>query len=404
MMPDPEIRQMEASALPDRLWDVAIAGAGPAGAMAALHLATAGHSVLLLDKSAFPREKVCGDGLIADAMACLRRAGLDETVKAHAHRAAEASAFTPWSGTPIAMPGDYWIIRRLVLDHLLAAGAVKRGASFSCGRVESVERGDGSGAAIRLAGHPQAIRARIVILATGADASLLKRLNMLTTPPLLGLAVRCYVRHPGGPAALTGYFDPSVLRGYGWIFPVEKDVFNIGFVESLRGGRPRDPRRLFSEFTRTFGPARRLMAEGNVLTPLKGAWARCGLAGALPVSGTILAAGECAGSTLPFTGEGIGTAMITGECAAACIHEALVSGDLEGLSGYSKKLEDRLRTRQNNHLLVGRLFSIPLLSRFLVRRIEKSPRLRGAALNMIHGDHKPGDILTLRRIIRALFR
>ena len=404
MLPGPDPHQIEPEALPDKPWDAAIAGAGPAGAMAALHLASAGHSVLLLDKSVFPREKVCGDGLIADAMACLRRAGLDETVKAHAHRVAEASAFTPWSTAPIPMPGEYWIIRRLVLDNLLAAEAVKRGAVFAQGKVEEVERSDGREDTIRLAGHLQAIRARVVILSTGADVTLLKRLNMLTTPPLLGLAVRCYVRHSDGPATLTGLFDPSRLKGYGWIFPVEQDVFNIGFVESLRGDRPKDPHKLFSEFARTFEPARRLMAEGMVLTPLKGAWARCGLTGALPVSGRILAAGECVGSTLPFTGEGIGTAMITGEIAAGCIHEALISGDFEQLATYSKRLEERLRTRQGNHRLVSRLFSIPLLSRFLVRRIENSPKLRSAALRMIHGDTEAQNVLTMKRIVRAVFR
>jgi len=396
--------QITAAAVPDRLWDVVIAGAGPAGAMAALHLASAGHSVLLLDKFLFPREKICGDGLIADAMTCLRRAGLDETVKAHAHRVPEASAFTPWSAAPIAMPGEYWIIRRLVLDNLLATEAVKRGAVFAQGRVEEVERNEGRETLVRLSGIHQAIRAKVVILATGTDVSLMKRLNMLAPPALLGLAVRCYVRHSDGPATLTGLFDPSRLKGYGWIFPVEKDVFNIGFVESLRSGRPKNPRTLFAEFARTFEPARRLMEGGKVLTPLKGAWARCGLTGALPVSGNILAAGECVGSTLPFTGEGIGTAMITGECAAACVHEALASGDLGKLRDYPGALESRLRIRQKNHRLVGRLFSTPLLSRFLVRRIENNPRLRAAALRMIHGDTEAQNVLTMRRIARAVFR
>ncbi len=57
-------------------WDVVVAGAGPAGATAALHLARRGRRVLLADRHPFPREKVCGDGLIPDALRALERAGL----------------------------------------------------------------------------------------------------------------------------------------------------------------------------------------------------------------------------------------------------------------------------------------------------------------------------------------
>jgi flavin-dependent dehydrogenase len=72
--------QSTVDSLPDLLWDVMIIGAGPAGSMAALHLAAQGHKTLLLDKHRFPRNKTCGDGLIPDAIRCLQRAGLYEKV------------------------------------------------------------------------------------------------------------------------------------------------------------------------------------------------------------------------------------------------------------------------------------------------------------------------------------
>ena len=60
--------QREANSISDRLWDVVIVGAGPAGATAACHLAARHHRILLVDRKKFPREKVCGDGLLTDAM------------------------------------------------------------------------------------------------------------------------------------------------------------------------------------------------------------------------------------------------------------------------------------------------------------------------------------------------
>src|SRR5713226_8617426 len=64
----------------ERDWDVIVVGAGPAGSMAALHLARRGHRTLLLDKDAFPRDKVCGDALIPDTIRSLKRTGMYKEV------------------------------------------------------------------------------------------------------------------------------------------------------------------------------------------------------------------------------------------------------------------------------------------------------------------------------------
>src|SRR5579884_3142287 len=67
----------ETSAASERSADVIVVGAGPAGSTTAYHLARAGLSVLLLEKSAFPREKVCGDGLTPRAVKQLVAMGIN---------------------------------------------------------------------------------------------------------------------------------------------------------------------------------------------------------------------------------------------------------------------------------------------------------------------------------------
>ena len=67
--------------IPDGEWDVVVAGAGPAGATVASHVARAGHRVLMLDRHDFPRDKVCGDGLIADTLGALERLAALPTVR-----------------------------------------------------------------------------------------------------------------------------------------------------------------------------------------------------------------------------------------------------------------------------------------------------------------------------------
>ena len=82
------------ASISDTHWDVVIIGAGPAGAIAALHLAAANHKVLLLDKEHFPREKVCGDALLPDALRCLDTAGSGDIIRDRGHHIHKASIFT----------------------------------------------------------------------------------------------------------------------------------------------------------------------------------------------------------------------------------------------------------------------------------------------------------------------
>jgi flavin-dependent dehydrogenase len=63
--------QHDANSIPNKHWDVIVIGSGPSGAMTAAHLAAKQYRVLMLDRKEFPREKVCGDGLLPDALCCL---------------------------------------------------------------------------------------------------------------------------------------------------------------------------------------------------------------------------------------------------------------------------------------------------------------------------------------------
>jgi flavin-dependent dehydrogenase len=95
--------------------DVIVAGAGPAGAVAALQLARSGLSVLLLDRSTFPRDKTCGDGLIADSIGALNTLGLAEEVAGRSHRTSRLLVVAP-AGTEVRFETTFWVLPRLVLD------------------------------------------------------------------------------------------------------------------------------------------------------------------------------------------------------------------------------------------------------------------------------------------------
>src|SRR5260221_10188752 len=119
------------------MYDVIVIGAGPGGASASYYLARQGARVLLLDKSNFPRDKTCGDGLGPRAIAVLGDMGLLERVAQKARRANQLSLYAPNGSKLLAeLPrqpevADYaLVLPRLILDNLIVEGAARAGATF----------------------------------------------------------------------------------------------------------------------------------------------------------------------------------------------------------------------------------------------------------------------------------
>jgi len=109
--------------------DVLVVGAGPAGSACAQWLARAGVDVVLADQHAFPRDKICGDGLIPDAHAALRQLGVADEVAAHAQRVGHIGCVGPMGGR-IDVPGSLSVIPRKQLDDILCRAAVAAGAKL----------------------------------------------------------------------------------------------------------------------------------------------------------------------------------------------------------------------------------------------------------------------------------
>ncbi len=382
-----------------KCWDAAVVGAGPAGSIAAVHLAKRGCEVVLLDRARFPREKVCGDGLISDALRALQRAGLYEEVAAAAHRLELATAYSP-SRIAVDVPGEAMTLKRLHLDTILASGAVGGGARFVQGAVTSVEPGPDS-ARLAVEGVSDPLEARFVLLATGADLSLPKGLGMVQRATPSAFAVRAYVRSDMALDRLVFAFDRALVPGYGWIFPLGGGEFNVGV------GRPASAkgtiRQGFDCFLKEFPPARELMASGRLLGPPKGAMLRVGLTGTVPsVHNRILAIGETVGTTFPFSGEGIGKAMESAEIAADAVYEALRSGDTAPVRRYPEALEGRLRPRYHGYSMAEGWVGRPWLCDLIFRRARKSRWMQEALRRLAEETVDPREVFSWRGLWRSL--
>lgn len=391
---------------PARLWDVAIVGAGPAGSTAAIHLATHGHSVLLIDKEDFPRDKVCGDGLIADSINALRRIGLYDKVRSMGYETDIGTVYSP-SRIRFDVPGQFMTLKRFLLDDLIAKKAIEQGALFVRRKVTDIRPQQDGTTLIDIAGSREAIKSKIVFLATGANVELASKLNLTTQPGPSAVALRCYVKSNFKVDQLVISYDRSITPGYAWIFPIGNGEYNIGCGIRYKenDNKRTNLRAVFQRFIRNFPMAADLFAEVETMTPLRGAMLRCGLTGARAVgAGNILLIGEMIGATFPFTGEGIGKAMESGEIAADIAHRALESGDFSLLGQYTERLKQELKPKYLGYQLAENWLSRPILNDFVARRINRSRYLRRSIIGVVNETVDPREIFSLRGVLRSFFR
>jgi menaquinone-9 beta-reductase len=351
--------------------DVLVVGAGPGGSTTAYHLARAGLDVMLVERSAFPREKVCGDGLTPRAVSALTRMGVDiddPGFERHGGLRIYSRKVTLELSWPTlrSFPGYGLMRTRSEFDELLARRAEKAGAVLR-ERTEAVapivEGGWVTGATVRSADRPDAepaeVRARFVIASDGASSRFAGRAGVRRDPGRpLGIAARRYYRtsrHPG--PWLEVWMDlwegDAILPGYGWLFPLGDGTVNVGagLLNTFRNFKDVSAQRLFDAFVRMLPPSFGVdesSAEGRVLSgPLPMGFNRTPSA----VPGMLLV-GDAAGLVNPFNGEGIAYAMESGELAAELIRDALMR-DRPGLAQMYPTL---LRERYGRYYTLGRVF------------------------------------------------
>jgi geranylgeranyl reductase family protein len=400
--------------------DVAVVGAGPAGAAAATVLARAGRRVALVDKDAFPRDKCCGDGLTTAALHELEGLGLEPARVASWAPAATVRVHAP-SGREVPFPfpersraGLFGAVaKRIDLDAALvdvavAAGArLVEGAACVATRPDGGDEGGGDAVELELA-DGTAVRAAHVVAADGMWSPVRHQLG-LSPQGYRGEAhaVRQYFADVG-PAARTElhvWFEPDVLPGYAWSFPLPDGRANVG-LGIHRGGpyRVGDLKLLWPEVLRrpriraVLGDAAR--PDGALKAwPLPARVDRAVLA-----SGRVLFVGDAAGATDPLTGEGIGQALATGRWAAEAILAAGPDRPDVAAARYRDAVGRSLVADHRVSRALMPLLARPAVASALVGAAGLTPTTRQAFARWLFEDEPRAALVDPRRWRRGFLR
>jgi geranylgeranyl reductase family protein len=327
-------------------YEAVVVGAGPAGCSAAIHLKKLGIDVLLLDKSFFPREKICGDGIPLKCFPLLEELGIKRQVlldRGYPIRQLNIHAPTGETisyGNPDddLSPKSVCLARR-EFDFVLLSQAKKFLSQVKLGmEVIRIDKVSENGHALLLrereTGHQYEILTRMIIGADGTHSIVSRQKNMVRpigSDQFIGLRIYCD----------NDYFEPKthiiydklILPGYVWLFPISETRANIGMVISKdnkwRTGQ--NMVNIFKDIMTRHPVFNRLSKQEEIFSKIKGFPLNLGSAKGSRVKDGVILVGDAAAFINPLTGGGIFNAMLSGK------HAALVSAHCLGKNDVSEK-------------------------------------------------------------------
>ena len=363
-------------------YDVAIAGGGPAGTSAAIHLAEQGMSVLLAEQKRFPRSKLCGEFISPECINHFERLGVAESILAAKGATLSETSFYSRSGNKVTVP-SHWFgteraaigLSRAEMDRLLLERAKRVGVTVlqEAHVVEPILKADRvSGMRLKRNEQFEGYRAAITIDATGRTRALARKLSAKKDRQRARLvAFKAHLQHAHVPPGVCEIY--SYRGGYGGLSNIEGGLSNLCFIAAARDVRRYGPvpEEILKGTVLRNGRAAVALAEAEFEQPwLSVALESFGRHQLVPAEGLLLI-GDAAAFIDPFTGSGMLMALESGAVAAQAIID---SRDQISDEGSFPALANRFRTNYAS------TFNSRLRVSSWLRRAAFVPRLAEAAI------------------------
>jgi flavin-dependent dehydrogenase len=375
-------------------YDVAIAGAGPAGTSAAIHLATQGARVLLVEQNRFPRPKLCGEFISPECVNHFERLGVADQMLSAGAVSLTQTIFYSRKGRSVNVPSEWFGaggralgLSRAEMDQKLLERAKDTGALVLEDTHASeliLDRGCVRGLRLKCGSEIKDYHALVTVDATGRTRALARKLNIRRKPKHSRYRLVAFKAHLENTQIAEGaceiYFYPG---GYGGLSSVEGGASNFCFIASAKDVRRcgSDPEAVMREnvlqnpracYTLAYAHAR----SGWLSVSLES----FGRQKLVPAEG-LLTIGDAAAFIDPFSGSGMLVALESGELAAQTITNQLerlrqsssfAPLAVEYRAKYGKKFDSRLRICS----LLRRAAFVPSLAEAAILFFGSSTRLR----------------------------
>lgn len=373
--------------------NVCIIGAGPAGLVCAFHLAKFNIQTLLIDKSKFPRNKVCGDGITMKAIHELARINLDFEKKI-----LKDSNTLPSYGIDIISPEQrqFNVFSQLKKNHEITV-LVKKREIFDYNLLEEVRKQKEiiflssikvlnyikvDGAYLIKAVHNSkevTIYTNLIIDAQGAYSVFVRqhlKLKQYNNNSCIGVRGYFERKKPSKNNTIELYFLKELLPGYFWIFDLPNGIANVGYGTTIKNfnSLKTNYKILFHQLIENYPLiSERIYSDkiiGGIQTHLLPVRRRNNL-----FSGeNFLLTGDAASLIDPFTGEGISNASISGRIAAQIAKFAVANNDYSArfLKQYDNLINEEIGKELRSSFKLRRFLKYPKLLDYIFKNADKS--------------------------------
>ncbi|HVL88419.1 MAG TPA: geranylgeranyl reductase family protein [Candidatus Thermoplasmatota archaeon] len=423
-------------------YDVIVVGGGPGGSSAASFCSRAGLRTLLLEKSKYPRDKTCGDAISGKSIAVLRELGLHTWIEKEPYARANGVVFSSPAGDVVQIPfpkkidpasmkdqrtykyiDPGYVVRRLVFDNIVFSYAKKQEnvtaiEEFAVTDVV-IEEGFARGVTGKHKdGREQTFRAKVVI---GADGALSKVASAVGAYDFENKNhdhwIGAFRWYADGITDLTDdieiHFVDGLLPGYFWIFPVDNGAANVGagMVETdLQAKGPDGKKKVnMKEITFEIIKSHPMFKERfkNATTwegSFKGWQLPCGSERRTLAGNGWMLVGDAGGLIDPFSGEGIGNALVSGRYAAEYAALAIKKGDVSKatLAAYEARIWKELGHELDMSYKLQKMGRHTWLLNWVLRKAATKPAVRALISDMLADREKKEQLTGWWSILKIL--